>query len=250
MGRTSRQLKDLNKYVYGPCGGKQQMKYLKTMSKPLKTISKPLRLNAQFFSEQIPPADTQGSVGNQEQNPGDAGTGQTEEDIQKRIESESDRKLEAARQKWQQDQEAKTQDIINKAIEDQKRLSTLSEEEKKNEELTAREEAIAKQEADIAKQVLLIDAKSILKSKDLPDSFAEVLLGKDADSTLTNINDFKATFDEAVNAVVKEKLRQETPPAGGGGLNATPPANTVAQARNNLASQAGKAPDPWATNTN
>lgn len=172
-----------------------------------------LPLNLQFFAESDPDP--------QDDPPGDSGKGDKDErtpeqiEFDKKVEAEADRKLESAKQKWEKDQESRTQQLIKDALEEKERLSKLSEKERQDEVLTQREKDLEKRAADIERKELLADAESDLREKELPTSFAEVLLGEDAEKTLENINNFKTAFDEAVNGAVKEKLRQDTPPAGG-----------------------------------
>lgn len=172
-----------------------------------------LRLNLQHFSEggeggddpKDPPADP----------PKDEKVELTAEELQKRIESESDRKLAKALEKKQKEWEQQQEKAIKEALEKHERLSKLSEKERKEEELTQKEKELAEKEAEIARKILRSEAVEDLQEKGLPANFADFLLAEDAEKTLENINNFKKAFDEAVNAAVKERLRQDTPPAGG-----------------------------------
>lgn len=147
----------------------------------------------------------------------------TAEELQKKIESESDKKLEkalkTAREKWQQEFQEKLEQEKKEA----ERLAKLSEKERKEEELSKREQEVADREAKLKQKELKADAVSVLADKTLPASFADFLLADDAEKTLENINNFKAAFDSAVNEAVKEKLRQDTPKAGGGSITTKNP---------------------------
>lgn len=170
-----------------------------------------LKLDIQHF------ADEGGQEGGEGEQEAEAVT-LTPEELQKKIESESDRKLASALAKKEAEWEAKQQEAIQKAIEEKERLSKLSEKERKDEELSKREKELTQRLAEIERKELLADAVTDLSEKQLPSSFAEILLGEDAEKTLENINTFKKAFDEAVNEAVKEKLRQDTPKVGSGGL--------------------------------
>ncbi|GEM_PF-5874228 len=172
----------------------------------LETKKQWLPLNIQFFSEE-PPADPPAD-------PEDNPTPPTEEEIAKRIEAESDRKLAKALEKKQAEWDQKQQEAIQAALEEKERLSKLSEKERKDEEMTKREKELADRLAEIERKELKADAVADLSEKNLPASFADFLIADTAENTLQNINDFKTAFDDAVNAAVKEKLRQDTPPAG------------------------------------
>lgn len=179
----------------------------------IETKNKHLPFDLQFFAEDPPsdppadpPADPPETIE------------LTQIELDKKIESEADRKLNSALQKKQQEWDNQLQEKINEALKENERLSKLSEKERKDEELSKREKEIAEREAKAARKELRSDAIADLTDKSLPPSFADFLLGEDAEKTLENINNFKTAFDSAVNEAVKEKLRQDTPRAGGGGF--------------------------------
>lgn len=135
--------------------------------------------------------------------------------------SDVDREVSKAVDKALKNREAKhqeeMQEAINNAIAEKERLAKLSEKERKEEEMTKREKEIADRLADIERKELKADAVSDLNEKGLPHEFADFLLADNAENTLNNINEFKKAFDDAVNAAVKEKLRQDTPPGNTNG---------------------------------
>lgn len=178
-----------------------------------KKYNKPLRLNLQHFAD---PDNTDNPEDTSEDKQEDKTDKHdlTDEELQKKIEAESDRKLQSALEKKQKEWEAETDKRIQDALAERDRLSKLSEKERKEEEMTKKEQELAEREAEIERKILRSDAVDTLQEKDLPSDFADVLLGEDAESTLENINNFKKAFDEAVNNAVKEKLRQDTPPSG------------------------------------
>ncbi|HLT85869.1 MAG TPA: DUF4355 domain-containing protein [Georgenia sp.] len=154
----------------------------------------------------------------------------TAEELQKKIEAESDRKLAKALEKKQKEWEEKQNEAIQKALEEKERLSKLSEKERKEEEISKREKELADRLAEIERKELKADAVTDLTGKGLPANFADFLLAENAEKTLENINNFKTAFDEAVNAAVKEKLRQDPPKDSvGGGGKTTPNYKELAQ---------------------
>lgn len=139
----------------------------------------------------------------------------TPEELQKKIEAESDRKLEkalrTARGKW----EKEFQEKLEQEKKEAERLAKLSEKERKEEELAKREQEIQERLHQLELKELKADAVADLNDKGLPTEFADFLLAENAEKTLENINNFKKAFDAAVNEAVKEQLRQETPKSGG-----------------------------------
>ena len=139
----------------------------------------------------------------------------TPEELQKKIESESDRKLAKVLERKQKEWEQQFQERLEKEKKEAERLAKLSGKERKEEELRKREEEIEKRLRELEMKELKADAVADLNSKGLPSEFADFLLAENAEKTLENINNFKQAFDAAVNEAVKEKLRQDTPKVGG-----------------------------------
>ncbi|PAE90933.1 hypothetical protein CHH72_00500 [Shouchella clausii] len=219
------------------------------MTKPLNVLKHdyfkehiaPLKMNLQYFADG---AEGEGAGEGGEGDTGESKVELTAEELQKKIEAESDRKLDKVLQKKQKEWEEQQKEAIKKALEEKERLSKLSEKEREEEELTKREQDIAARLAELERRELKADAVSVLKEKDLPAEFADFLLADDSQKTLDNINSFKKAFDEAVNATVKETLRQDPPPAGSSGMGSGK--NSIAQLRNQQDQQKNKAPDLWA----
>lgn len=178
--------------------------------------SKLLRLDIQTFAGE-------GEEGGEEGQEESGKIELTAEELQSKIDSETDKKLEkalqTARSKWEKE--------FNEKLEQEKReaerLAKLSEKERKEEELSKKEQEIANRLAELERKELKADAIADLTNKGLPSNFADFLLAENAEKTLENINNFKSIFDEAVNAAVKERLRQDTPPAGNGKMTAKNP---------------------------
>ena len=123
-----------------------------------------------------------------------------------------------------------TQEEVDKMI--QKRLSRerkdieakIEAERREAEELAKLSEA-ERQKAMFEKQVaefeatkkafeqekLLNETSKQLASKNLPIEFAEMLKAQDAESTFENIKIFEAKFNEAVERLVNERLKGNTP---------------------------------------
>ena len=130
-----------------------------------------------------------------------------------------------------------TQEEVDKMI--QKRLSrerkdieAKIEAERAEAERLAKMSEAEKQQALFKKQVaefeatkrafeqekLLNETSKQLASKNLPIEFAEMLKAQDAESTFENIKIFEAKFNEAVERLVNERLKGNTPKAQTGAV--------------------------------
>lgn len=197
-----------------------------------------LKLDIQHFADPADPVDPVDPV---DPPPGDVTLSQA--DLDKKIEAEADRKLASALEKKQAEWDSQLAQKIKDAKSETERLASLSEKDRKDEQLSQREKDIATRLEDLERKELKADAITDLTTKKLPASFADFLLGADPEKTLANINEFKTAFDAAVEEATKGALRQDTPPAGG---TASKPTNTIAELRNKQEQQKSKAPDLWA----
>lgn len=174
-------------------------------------IEMKLKMNLQHFAdENTSETENVEITENQEQEEQDNAT-YTQSDVDREVSKAVDKALKRREEKHQEE----LQKAIQEAIDEKERLSKLSEKERKEEELSKKEKELQQRIAEIERKELKADAVSDLNEKGLPAEFADFLLADNAENTLENINNFKKAFDEAVNAAVKEQLRQDTPKAGG-----------------------------------
>lgn len=143
----------------------------------------------------------------------------------------------------------KREAAIQKQIEDAKAAGAayakLSDEEKKNADLTAREQALADREAQIRLGELSVAIKADLEEKKLPVDMAAALIEIGNDEKIKAVvSSIKKSFDEAVTAAVNAKLRQDDPKDSAGN-GVTGAVNAYAKARNEAASKKVNAPNPW-----
>lgn len=216
-----------------------------------KIINEPLKMNLQEFAENGAASPGDGNPDGTEegntnqQNQSTEKVELTQSELDRKIESESDRKLDAALKRKQKEWNDETDRKIQEALKEKDRLAQLSDKEKKEEELSSREQELNNRLAEIERKELRSDAVETLTEKGLSSDFADFVLGEDAEKTLENINAIKKVFDESVNNAVKEKLRQDTPPAGGAaGGNKV---HSIAAMRNEQDKKENQAPNPWAT---
>ncbi|WP_200411299.1 capsid assembly scaffolding protein Gp46 family protein [Virgibacillus salexigens] len=211
------------------------------MEKDMPKQIKPLRMHLQYFAEgdpkpNDPPTDP----------PKDDPKNDPEKETftQSEVDSKISRAVDSALKKQQEKLEKQKQDEIEKAKQDAAEYAKLTQKEKEEADYKKRAEALEKRERELNNRQLLSEIESDLKENELPIAFAESLLSmQDNEKIKVSITAIKKQFDEAVNQAVKEKLRQDTPTAGGSSRNKT---NTMADLRNKQDQQKNKAPDLWA----
>lgn len=141
----------------------------------------------------------------------------TEDDLQRRVTSEVDRRVESGiqkgldtqRAKWQQEYDAK---------------SKLSAEELAKQQVEEQMKVIREKEAEINRKANLLEAKHMLSDAKVPVSQQEKLLGMlvsdDAEMTKNNIGNFIEMFDSTkteIETQIKSKISNIPNPGQGSG---------------------------------
>lgn len=162
-------------------------------------------MNLQFFAEPSPePEPTPEPEGKPDTGKGEPEGGKTftRDDIAKMISAEKD--------KWQKEHEADVEEAKNEAA----KLAKMSAKEREDAENQKKLDDIAKREANLNRRELEVATKTELVNSALPESFLDVVIGKDAESTKENIKKVKELFDKEVQAEVTNRLKTDLPKAG------------------------------------
>lgn len=135
----------------------------------------------------------------------------TEEEVQARIQSESDKRvteaLKTARAKWEKEEA--------EAKKEAERLQSLSQKERE-EELKAKQlKELEETKAELERVYLERDTIDRLTKENVPVQFKDFLMGADAQSTNENIKAFKEVYEVEVQRGVEERLKGKTPSAAG-----------------------------------
>lgn len=135
----------------------------------------------------------------------------TEEEVQARIQSESDKRvteaLKTARAKWEKEEA--------EAKKEAERLQSLSQKERE-EELKAKQlKELEETKAELERVYLERDTIDRLTEENVPVQFKDFLMGADAQSTNENIKAFKEVYEVEVQRGVEERLKGKTPSAAG-----------------------------------
>ena len=133
----------------------------------------------------------------------------TEPTVKTFTQEEVDKVIQKRLSRERKDIEAK----IEAERQEAERLAKLSEAERQK---AMFEKQVAEFEATkraFEQEKLLNETSKQLASKNLPIEFAEMLKAQDAESTFENIKIFEAKFNEAVERLVNERLKGNTPKA-------------------------------------
>ena len=142
----------------------------------------------------------------------------TEADFQSRLKSETDSRvsqaLKTAQEKWQTDYEKKLQSEKDEAS----RLAKMSADERAKEQFKKERESFETEREQYQRERLEFECAKQLGENELPVSFSAWLTGKDAETTKTNIENFKSEFSKAVQAAVENRVKGAPPKTGVGNI--------------------------------
>lgn len=138
----------------------------------------------------------------------------TEEDLNRRVTSEVDRRVESGIQKGLETYKSKWE----KELSDKAKLTA---EELAKQQLEEKESGLTAREKEINRKANLLDAKGLMAEAEIPKAQYEKVIGmlvsEDADATKANVQSFIDMFKETkteIETKVKSELSKITPPRG------------------------------------
>lgn len=198
-----------------------------------KGIMKDFRIDLQLFAE------GEGESAAQEPAAKEAETSKDQPPAKTYTEEE----LAKEREKIEKQREGDIKKAVEEALKEQKRLSKLSEEERRKEEQSAKEQELLKREQAILFKERLSEVRDELHNRKLPSVFAEYFIAEDSKESLEKIKAFEAAFQKAVQEAVDSKI-QGVQMRTGGSLEATQSSEAAEIAKNK--NEQGKGiEDPW-----
>lgn len=135
----------------------------------------------------------------------------TEEEVQKILQSESDKRVNSAIQKKEKEFQAKMKAEAERIAKE----ASMSEEEKFQTQLKAEREAFEAERAEFMRLKLEGIAIKELTSMGLPADFAPYLQAENEDGIKENIAAFKGLWDTQLQKMVDERLAGRTPKVKG-----------------------------------
>ena len=130
---------------------------------------------------------------------GDAGSGEVKTYTEEQV-----AEMKAA---WQKEEDEKRQKEIDDAKKEEKRLSKLSDEERKAEEDAKKLKNLEDREKAVARKEQLSDIREELTKRKLSVDFAEFFITEDPKKSLERIQTFEKNFQSAVEEAVKSKIK-------------------------------------------
>ena len=127
----------------------------------------------------------------------------TQEEVDKLLQSEADRRVSEAMKKAERKKEA--------AIKEATKLAKMDEEQRYQYELEQREKAIADKERELALAENKATASMVLSNRGISAELVNLVVAEDADTMNQNIQLLEKAFKESVKAEVEKRLATSTP---------------------------------------
>ena len=131
----------------------------------------------------------------------------TEEELQKLLQAESDKRVNAALGKKEKEYSAKLKAESERIAKE----ASMSEEEKFKAQLQTEREAFETERAEFLRTKLEATTMKELSAQGLPADFAGFLIGTDEEVTKANVSEFKSLWDNKLQEMVDERLAGKTP---------------------------------------
>ena len=131
----------------------------------------------------------------------------TKEEYEKALNSEADKRvsqaLKTSQAKWETEFKEKLE--IERA--EAEKLAKLSESEKQKVIFEKQQSELEESKRSFQNERVKFEAVKIMTDKQVPISFIDILVSKDAETTYANIDNFKSNFDAAVQKAVEERFK-------------------------------------------
>lgn len=136
----------------------------------------------------------------------------TQEEVDKLLQQEADRRVSSARKKFEEEFRKK----LEKEIQQAEELAKLSAEDRKQKELELEREKFEKERAEFQREKLKLQTIKDMNQRKLPIEFSEMVMGSNAEETLKNIKIFEQQWSAALEEAVKNRLKGRDYKSGNG----------------------------------
>lgn len=130
----------------------------------------------------------------------------TQEEVDKLLQQETDRRVTSALKKQQQKFDTERAEA--------EKLRDMDEAQKKEYEFQKRVAELEKKEKEFALTQNKLSASKVLADRGLPVQFVDYIVAEEAETMMTNINEFEKAWKAAITDAVNARL-STTPPKGG-----------------------------------
>lgn len=135
----------------------------------------------------------------------------TKEEVDKMLQSESDRRVSEALKKKESEWEEQFKQKLEQEKSEAEKLASMSAEERAMTEFETEKAKWVEEKKQFEKERMKLEATKLLSSEGLPVSFVDYVVGDTAEEVTENINAFKTEWKKALESAVSDKLRGKVP---------------------------------------
>jgi len=130
----------------------------------------------------------------------------TQEEVERLVQSEADRRVNLAQQKWQKE--------TTKKLTQAEKLAQMSQEDQYKFKLEQKEHELEQKEREFTLRDNKIAAMKVLSDREIPADLVDFIVNEDADVMKANIDLLDKYIKQAVSAQVTKRMASPTPKAG------------------------------------
>lgn len=134
----------------------------------------------------------------------------TEEELQKLLQAEGDRRVTSAQKKW----ESEFQEKLEAEKSQVEEMASMTAEERARAEFEKEKAEWLKEKSDFEKEKLKLEATKVLDAEGLPISFVDYVLTDTEEGIKENIKVFKEQWDKELDEAITERLKGKAPASG------------------------------------
>ena len=139
----------------------------------------------------------------------------TEEEVEKKLQAESDRRvtkaLQTAKEKWEQEFSQK----LEKEKQEAEELAKLSEKERAKVEFEKQQKEFENERKQFQRERLELQTVKELSARNLPSEFANFVMGENAEATMERLAAFEAQWQKSIESTINDRLKGTKPKTGG-----------------------------------
>ena len=134
----------------------------------------------------------------------------TEEELQKMLQSETDRRVTSAQKQWEAEYKERLEAEKSQASE----LASMTAEERARAEFEKEKAEWLKEKSTFEKEKMKLEATKLLDAEGLPISFVDYVLTDSAEGVKENIKVFKEQWNKELDEAITERLKGKAPASG------------------------------------
>lgn len=142
-------------------------------------------------------------------NPENKETVYTQEELDAKIQAETDRRVNEALEKKLAKERKKFEQELAEKTQEAEKLAKMSEADRAQAKFDKERQAFEAEKQEFARQKLAVETEKTLIAEGLPSQFSKYVIGDDAEATHANIKAFREEWTQALEEAASKKLDEK-----------------------------------------